>query len=411
MDVEVRAVTEHELAELLRVDYAAFSGAAPDADRMADLRRGAELDRTRAAFEGGRMVAASAALSTELTLPGRATVPAAAVTWVGVLPTHRRRGHLRRMMAALLDDAAARGEAVAVLLASESLIYGRFGFGMAISHTAVEIESRHTTLRPSAPDGGGRVDLLEAEEAVKALPVLLDRARRLQPGDLRRPDLSWDDVFRDLEKDRGGAGPLFYAVHENASGEADGYAVYRVKLTWADGLPHGRVLVEEVVSVTAEAEADLWRYLFSVDLTDVVEAEHRPVDDPLRWMLVDPRRLRVTMVSDFLWVRLVDVAVALAARRYEVDGALVLDVADGFRPDVAGRYLLEGGPDGADCRRTTEAPDLLLTVEDLGALYPGGVAASTLAAAGRVIEGRPGALARADAMFACHPPPFCRTAF
>lgn len=411
MDVELRAVTDEEFAEFLRVDHAAFGGGPPDADRVADLRKALELDRTRAVFESGRLVAASGALSLELTVPGLTTVPAAGVTWVGVLPTHRRRGHLTRMMASLLDDASDREEPVAILLASESLIYGRFGYGLATTHVSSEIESRHGAMRPTAPNGGGRVELLEAEHAAKVLPALLDAARRRQPGDVRRPDAWWDILFRDPEKDRAGAGAQFYAVHESVAGEADGYAVYRVKPDWTGGSPNGRVLAGEVVGLTAAAEADLWRYLFSIDLTDVVVSDGRPVDDPLRWMLLDPRRLRVAAVSDFLWVRMVDVAAALAARRYAIAGSLVLEVTDPFRPGTAGRYRLEGGPDGADCRCTTDEPDLALAVDDLGALYLGGVAASTLAAAGRVTELRTGSLARAGAMLAFSPAPFSRTGF
>ena len=412
MDVELRPITDDEFEEVLRVDHAAFSEAPPsDADRNADMRKVVENDRTRAVFEGGRMVGASATFSFEMTLPGLTTIPVAAVSLVGVLPTHRRRGHLTRMMGALLDDAADRDEAVAVLLASESVIYGRFGYGVASAHVATEIDTRHAALRPSAPADTGRVVLLDAVAAAKVLPPVLDAARRLQPGDLRRPGPWWDGTFRDPERNRKGAGPLFYAVHENAAGEADGYAMYRVKHTWEDALPDGRVLVSEVVGLDRVAETALWRFVFSLDLTTKVEAELRPMDDPVRWMLADPRRLRVTMTSDMLWVRLVDVTAALAARRYRVPGTLVFDVVDAFRPEVAGRYRLDGGPDGAECHRTGDEPDLSLTAEDLGALYLGGVAASTLAAAGRVAEHRPGALAEADAFLGSSPLPFCRTHF
>lgn len=411
MDVELRAITEDEFDEMLRVTHAAFSSVPWDVDRNEDVRKVAETDRTRCVFEGGRMVAASVAFSFELTLPGLTRVPVAAVSLVGVLPTHRRRGHLTRMMGALLDDAAARGEPLAVLLASESVIYGRYGYGAASAHVGTEIDTRAAALRPSTPADEGRVVLLDTDEATKVLPGVLDAARRHQPGDLSRPGPWWDGTFRDPEKRREGAGPLFYAVHENAAGEADGYAFYRVKHTWRDGLADGRAVVDEVVGLTPAAEAALWRFLLSIDLVSVVRAELRPLDDPLRWMLADPRRLRVTMTSDLLWVRLVDVAAALAARRYRFPGTLVVDVADPFRPDVAGRYRLDGGPDGAQCARTDDEPDLSLSVEDLGALYLGGVAASTLAAAGRVVERRPGALAAADAFLGSSPLPFCRTHF
>ena len=410
MDIEVRPVTDDEFEEFVGVDQAAFGGGPPDPDGLAQHRKAAELDRTRAVFEGGRMVGASGAFSLELTLPGRTTVPVAAVTWVGVLPTHRRRGHLRRMMAALLDDAAAREEPVALLLASESLIYGRFGYGLATTEHTVEIESRHGAMRPPFK-AGGRVELLDAAQAAKVLPALLDAARLLQPGDLRRPDAFWDGLFRDPEKERGGASAQFYAVHESPAGEADGYAVYRVKMDWPYGTPRGKVLAGELVGLTPAAEAALLEFLLSIDLTDEVELGVRPADDPLRWMLVDPRRYRTTMANDFLWARLLDPVVALAARRYSVPGRLVLEVADAFRPEVAGRFLVDGGPDGAECRPTRDDPDVTLSAEELGAIYLGGVAPSTLAAAGRLAEERPGALARADAMFVAHPGPFCRTGF
>lgn len=354
MDIELRPVREGELEEMARVDHVAFGSAPPDPERLAELRRAIELDRTRAVFDGGRIVAASAAYSFELTLPGLTTVPAAGVTWVGVLPTHRRRGHLTRMMAALLDDAADRAEPVAMLLASEGTIYGRFGYGVATSHTSVEIESRHGALRPSAPGGDGRVELLGAEQAAKVFPGVLDAARRRQPGDVRRPDPFWDGLFRDPENRRDGASPLFHVVHESAAGEADGYAVYRVKPAWDGAAPKSRILLREVVGLSPAAEADLWRYLFSIDLTEVVEADLRPLDDPLRWMLVDPRRLRVREVGDYVWVRLLDVAAGLAARRYAAAGSLVLEVADAFRPaGTASTVGPTGPPAGVPPRRPT----------------------------------------------------------
>lgn len=412
MDLELRPATEEEFEAYLRVDRVAFAQVHHEADAHAAADARAQvgpLERTLAVFDRGRIVATAAAPPLELTLPGLTTTTVAAVTYVAVLPTHRRRGLLRLMMGHLLEDARARGEVVALLLASESVIYGRFGYGLASSHLTVEIERRHGTLL--AGEGRGRVELVDAEAAAKVLPVVHDRARRRQPGDLGRSREWWEGALRDPESRREGASPRFYAVHESEAGEADGYASYRVKPHWEHGSPRGRVLAQEVVALSPEAEAALWRFLLSIDLTEVVEAENRPAEDPLRWMLADPRRLRVTTASDFLWARLLDVGGALAARRYGVPGRLVLDVAGGFVAPAGGRYAVEGGPDGAECRPTREEPDLALGLTELGALYLGGVRASTLAASGRVQERRAGALSRADAMFASGPAPFCRTGF
>lgn len=404
----MRPVTAEELEAFVRADSVGFGSPPPDAEELAEARRLTELDRTLAVFDDGRIVATAAALSLELTLPGLTTAPAAGIATVAVVPTHRRRGLLRALMARQLGDVRERGESVAVLYASEAEIYGRFGYGLASSRLAVEIDRRHAAVSV-APRPGARLRLLEPEEAATVLPRVFDQARLRQPGEVSRSPEWWET--RLAERPGGDkAKPPFRVAHHPVEGQADGYASYRIESKWEGGSPRGRVLVDEVVAVHPEAEAALWRYLLSLDLTQVVEAS-RPVDDPLRWMLADARSMRVTALSDALWLRPVDIPAALGARRYPVAGRLVVQVTDDFCPDGAGTYELEGGPDGAHCRRSDRDPDLVMDVADLGALYLGGVAASTLARAGRVKEERPGALSRADAMFVSRPPPFCRTFF
>jgi predicted acetyltransferase len=166
-----------------------------------------------------------------------------------------------------------------------------------------------------------------------------------------------------------------------------------------------------LVGLTPQADAALWRYILSLDLAGTIQLHARPVDDPGRWRLADPRRLRTTHVGDHLWVRLLDLPASLAARRYATDGRLVLEVTDALRPRNQGRFLLEGGPDGASCEPTGADADLALDVADLGAAYVGGVRPTVLARAGRVVELRPGALRRADAMLASDPAPLCTTHF
>jgi predicted acetyltransferase len=166
-----------------------------------------------------------------------------------------------------------------------------------------------------------------------------------------------------------------------------------------------------LVGLTPEAEAALWRYVLELDLAGTVKLTDRPVDDPIRWRLADPRRLRVTDIGDQLWVRLLDLPGALAARRYAVEDALVLEVTDALRPRNQGRFRLEGGPDGAACEPTTAEPDLALDIADAGAAYLGGARFASLARAERVAERTPGALLRADRMFAADPAPICTTHF
>ena len=410
-ELELRPVTADEFPAFERTTGMAFSYPVTDAEIERD-RKCFEPDRSLAVFDNGRMVATAGAFSFELTLPGLTSIPVAGVSYVGVLATHRRRGTLRRMMRHQLDDVLARGESVAVLTASESVIYGRFGYGLATSMVDFEIETDHSAfLRPV--DDAGRLVLIDTAEAAKVLPDLHERCRRAQPGDNSRSEAMWHQWFADLdlEHDREGATALFYVLHETAAGEPDGYALYRVK-HGDDGLANSQVRVDSMRGLEPATETALWRYLLDIDLISSLRASGRAVDDQLQWMLRDPRRVRATGVWDMLWCRLVDLPAALSARRYSADGELVLDVVDEFCPWNAGRFRLTGGPDGATCEPAPSlSPDLALSATELGAAYLGGVKLSTLARAGRVVELTGGALRRADAMFASERAPWTTTPF
>jgi len=390
----IRAAEDDDIPALVRADWAAFGGQ-PSETHIEAARDFLEVERALVAEDGDRVVGAGAALGLELTVPGPVTVPTAGVTYVGVMPTHRRQGILTALMARMADDARRRGEPLAALLASESTIYRRFGYGTAVMASAVELDGAHARLR-RPPEVAGRVRILERDEMEAVLPEIHDRYRRQQPGEVSRTPGWWKRHLNDPEDRRGGAGPRFAAVWEGG----EGFLTYRVTQKWDDGLPGGTLNVENLVAVSPEVRAGLWQFCFGIDLIRVVKA-FVALDDPLRWMLVDPRRLRTTSVTDFLWVNLLDVEAALSARTYTSDVGLVLEVAGD------GRYRLAGGV----CRRTDDLPDLALEAPDLGAAYLGGVRFTTLARAGLVTELTPGALARADALFATAAGPISTTGF
>lgn len=405
--MEIRAITAEELPQFVRADGVGFGKVSTD-ENIADAERVLELDRTVAVFDGDDIVGTAAAFTFELTLPGLSTLPAAGVTWVSVLPTHRRRGVLRRMMAFQLDDVVRRGEPLAVLTASEGGIYERFGYGAATFNYDLEVDPAKVAWRDVLPDTG-RVRLIDAEAARKALPPVFDRVRQARPGDHQRAESMWDYWFLDKEKWRNGMSARFYAVHESASGEVDGFAAYRRTTGWDQfGNPNGTALVEDVFATDPAAYAALWRHVLSLDLVATVKAPDRPADEPLRWLVVNPRTIRAASYGDDLWVRILDVERALSARSYQADGRLAFDVRDGFRPETAGRYVLDGGR----CVRDADAvPDFEVDIAALGSVYLGGVTFAELVAAGRIVERTPGAAARADAMFRSTPLPSSQTGF
>ncbi|MGH9166786.1 MAG: GNAT family N-acetyltransferase [Acidimicrobiia bacterium] len=406
MDIELRPIGTEEFEDFVAVMGAAFSWD-PRPEDLEHSRAITEFDRTLAAFEGDRIVGTAGAFSYELTVPG-GSLPAAGVTAVSVFPTHRRRGILSSMMRHQLDDVRERGEPLAILWASESIIYGRYGYGIAADGLAFELERTYARLA-NPVEVPGRVRLVERDEALKTWPEVYDRARRERPGAVNRTEAWWDhETLYDPEHHRDGYTVNRLAVYEEG-GRALGYVRYRIKDDWPGGLPGSELAVGELISTTPQSYVGLWQYVLGVDLIRKIEARRRPPDEPLRWMLADPRRLQ-RRPSDALWARLVDVPTALTGRRYSVRGSLIIEVRDAFCPWNEGTYLLEGGPEGASCRTTRAAPEIVLSAAELGAAYLGGTPLSVLRAAGRV-QGEEEAVRRADLMFSWSPAPWSPEVF
>jgi predicted acetyltransferase len=304
-------------------------------------------------------------------------------------------------MTAILEQAADRGEPLAALFASEGAIYGRFGYGLAACLGEFQAESaRMAFVRGYEP--GGRVELVSKDDALPLVDRIYDAS--LRPGGVERNEVLRDHMFATVgdEKDQS----WMYAVHFDDAGEADAYAVYWVKFDWPRSVPTGTMTVKECVASTPSGHGDIWRFLFDVDLVSTVEAWNRPVDEPLLHLLREPRRLRFSVV-DGLRLRVVDVVAALEARRYAADGRVVFGIADPLRPDTSGTYELiaEGGK--GRCVRSDAAEELTGTINILGATYLGGTSFRQLWWSGQVEERSPGALDRADAMFASTPAPWC----
>jgi predicted acetyltransferase len=284
------------------------------------------------------------------------------ITSVAVLPTHRRRGVITALMRRQMEDLHEGGEPMAYLWASEGAIYQRFGYGTGAPTGSFSIDRRNTAfLRPL--EHSGVIRLVDKEAALKTFPSVYERLRPLVPGMVTQDEAWWNHLLMDTARARRVDGALFLAVFESPDG-ADGYLAYRIEDTWDNGGPKQTLTVDLLLATTREAYATLWRYCLDLDLVRKVTGWKRPADEPLLHMLAEPRALRFT-IRDGTWLRLVEVAPALEARRYPVEDRLVLGLRDGFCPWNEGRYQLEGGPDGASCTSTDAAPDLELDVADL----------------------------------------------
>jgi len=363
-----------------------------------------EPSRVFAARENDAVVGGCASFPLELSVPGGA-VSAAGITVVGVLPTHRRRGIMRRLMRAQLDDVHARGESIAVLWASEDTIYGQFGYGMASVSGNIDVpRSASAFAQPFESRGAFRI-LGEAESAAPFANVY-ERVRLSHPGMISR-SADWWRLRRltDPENRRKGAGEL-NRVLLSYDGEPMGYALYRVHQQLEGGTTAGYVNVIEAIGASPEATRDIWRFVFDIDWVARVKAMVLPLDHPLFFLLARPREMKF-LIHDGLWVRLVDLPAALAARRRGEGDPVVIEVADRFCPWNAGRWRLST----AGAERTTAAAELACDVTALGSVYLGGFTFRQLALAGRVNEVRAGAAARADALLPAECAPWCPEIF
>ncbi len=404
---KVRSLTESDRDDLLAVDSHAFGMTTPD--ELAEAERDThEDDRDIGAFDGATLAGVAAAYSYELGVPG-ATVAAAGVTWVAVLPTYRRRGVLRALMTHQLHSIHEAGrEPVAILWASEPQIYGRFGYGAASASLSLTVPRGPQTLRGDVPtDPGLRLRLVDPADWA-AVAGVYDAVSARRPGIPARDGRWWRRAVRDLPALRDGASALRCVLAESSDG-ARGYALYRTSHT-EDDFGSGDVKVRELMAVDGAALAALYRFLFDLDLMARTSLWNVPVDDPLQHWLQNPR-LAKPQLGDGLYVRLVDLPGALSARRYAHALDVVLDVRDDLCPWNAGRWRLTGGKDDARCERTDDAADLSLDVAELGAAYLGGTRLTDLGEAGRVTERRPGALAAATSSFTHSPAPWCPAIF
>jgi predicted acetyltransferase len=400
--MKIRSTTDQDLdvfVDTLYAEFGQFPESSADGERV--WWSLLEMDRgLLATTADGRPVGTAAACSFELTLPGEILAPAAGVTAVGVLPTHRRQGVLSAMMRHQLAELRAREEFLSVLLASEAPIYGRFGYGPATYTQRLTVPRHQAALalpraRGTVDAVAGSIELLRRAECGEILEEIYDRYRRAQPGALSRPHHWWAL----------GAGhppvslaPRYIAVHRDVDGVPDGYAGY--------SLGGSTLTVDETIAADDVVFTALARFVFGHDLVTDVVFKHFPPGNPLRWQLADFRGGEVSDDTDWLWVRLLDVPRALTARGWFTDGELVLDVDDPFLGE-RGRYLLTVRDTKADCVPTDREPDLSLDVRDLGSVYLGGTAPSTLVRAGHIRAHRPGAATLADALFRAERTPHC----
>jgi predicted acetyltransferase len=402
-DVSIDRIQVEDLPAWIRSVHTTFLDPHPAATPEVLEWRAKHFDEGRSwgAKAGGRYVGSLRTFSTPFSVPGRdrntVDLTADAVTAVTVSATHRRRGLLRSMISVSLNEARDRGEPISILIAAEWPIYGRFGYAPASQWAEVKVATRSAGAQLRRRATVGAVHEVERADMQELAPDLFEVVRRQRAGNLRRDESDWERIFLPELRSKDEADPI-YIVHEDDAGTVDGYVSWRATEAF-EFTRGGKVRASEIIAANSSARTGLWDYLLNMDVVDEVTVSNGPVDDPLRWELVDGRVLR-TEVLDAVWLRLLDVPAAMSARGYAVPGTLAFELVDedsgGY---AAGTYLLDAGTDGATCVRTqTASPELRMSQRALAAVYLGDFSLRVQNAAGLVDELAPGAIAKADAM-------------
>jgi predicted acetyltransferase len=402
----VDTADRESFAEWLQVEARGFhsSRTTPETltaqlDDLADRRTTGVWDDTAA--EPTAPVATVSSWPVDLTVPGERDVAAWAISAVTVSPTHRRRGIARAMLEAELRTAKRLGCALAILTVSEATIYSRYGFAPAAMMADWQIDTPKA--KWAGPASSGRMHFVSTEQLRVEGPAILERVRLRNPGQISFSGHLWERLVGFSGTERSEADKLRAVRYDDGDGVPQGFAVFTVTATEKNYDAH--VLdVKYLVSATDDAAASLWRFMFEMDLVTQVRAPLRPVREAFAWQVSDFRAVRKTLERDHLWTRILDVRAALESRGYNAPGTIALTISDplGFANE---RVLLEVDDAGVGRVRPLDGDlpsgvaAVTLTVNELGALYLGGVSAATLASAGRITETHPGSADALDRLF------------
>ena len=359
-----------------------------------------------------RVLGGAGRYDTALSLPGGGRVPVAGLTAVGVAPGAQHRGAFRALIEAHLDECRARGDAASVLMASQTPLYGRFGYGLATRAATWEIDSPAArALAAGAPTAGSVVlEHGRGPELIEALHGVWEQAGARRAGSLTRTPAWWERMLS-RKKTWVGGGDLLVALHHTPAGVLGGYALYEVDIDQGrQGLAEADITISEMVGVDVAVELDLWRFLADLPWARTLRWAYAPIDPAALFWLDDPRQLRRMADLDFLWLRPLDLPALTEARTFAADGSVVLEVTDPRYPELAGRFELRVASGRGTWAPTDRSAGLSLSVADLGSLWLGGASARQLVAVRR-ISGDPAAAGLLDAMLAVDGPPRCVARF
>ena len=374
MALEIRHIDDEELDVFNRNVRIAFASA----DDTFNIK--VPVEWTLCAFEDGRL--ATSYMAWPLTMFfDSVDIPVAGVSMVGTSPINRRRGHLRKItqkhFEMLYEE---ESQAISALNASMAAIYQRFGYGIVSSKNAYNVEPRYLQFAT-----GCRVEGSFYEARDDEMATILDiyhKFARLRVGCLERNEkleVAPGAPLTVVAMPPPSTPPMKVVYRED--GEPTGYVIYSVTRGLRPGDQH--LDIRDLAWLTPQAYRSIWEYFANMDLVHEITWSRLPVDDPLPYLILEPRKL-CAATSDGLMARLVDVKRALPLRPYREEARLRFELIDDFCPWNAGTWELEISPTGSDMKQAGGQPQLTMPVSTLAMLMFGQINASEAARMGRM---------------------------
>jgi predicted acetyltransferase len=415
MPVEIRNYLEGfadrkaALRALFDMDETAFGESSSDEDLDSPIFGVVDDDRTFTAWDGDQIVGTSANFTLDTSVPGGGSLPTAGVTFIGVRPTHRRRGVMTQMLENLHADGIKRNEPIATLWAADAAIYGRFGYGVATERLNIEIQHHHRNLVNAPDDPSIRIRMVETATDYEYVAPIYEQVRNVRGG-VPAMDEKWNArATWDPPQHREGASRVQTVIAEDDAG-VRGFLRYALKPDWSGGYAHGTVNIYRLMSADSAAHAALWRYCLSIDLMGKTSWWNAPADDPIQTWLEHPREAK-RQINDAMWLRILDLPTTLTARTYSSEFDVTMAVTDTRYEQNSGTWRLSGGPKGTTCERASSSPDFSVDIKTLGAISLGGPTLTSHATAGWVEEHTTGSVMATSAAFAAPLAPYCPFVF
>lgn len=361
----------------------------------------------------GQIVGTGGADQYVLTVPGGNTIGMAGIMGMGTLPTHKRKGIFSSVINKLHSQAKERGDVIAGLWASQSLLYTRFGYGLSTLREDWTINTNHTKLLKQKKESI-RFELVDKEKALIEIPKIYDTFRKCQNGATDRTEGYWNYILYEDDSAKynksGNCGFFFVLAYKD--NKPSGYAIYNFNKE--SGVAHeddkGTLDVQEIISTDKETNIALWHYIFGIELVEEIKINQRAPGDPLYLMLENPRKLKRETI-DGLWVRIVDPIKMLEKRKYNSEGNITICIAGQNQKDIEGTYSIETDGTNTEVKKVNKKPDISMKASDLSSIYFGAVSPGEYFQAGNLEIENQNSLIELSKMFFVQQAPWCNTDF